>query len=84
MKACGNNAVCEGKDKMSNECAYDYERQKWVGGSEAMLVLLGQRSDELTALSGPRGAEYARFVGVTDRAGQIAWLRGEIERLGKV
>ena len=66
---------------MNNQFAYDYDAQKWVSGSEARLVLIGQRCDELTALSGPRGEEYARFVGVNNRAGQIEWLRGEITRL---
>lgn len=64
-----------------NECAFDYDAQKWVSGAEARLVLIGQRCDELTALTGPRGAQYARFVGVTDRQGQIGWLRAEIARL---
>jgi hypothetical protein len=64
-----------------NQCAYDYDAQQWVTGSEARLVLLRQRCDELTALSGPRGEEYAKFVGVKNRLGQIAWLRAEIERL---
>jgi hypothetical protein len=52
-----------------------------VTGFEARLILLRQRNEELRLLVGEDGERYARFVGVRNRAGQIAWLREEIERL---
>jgi hypothetical protein len=45
--------------------AFDYDRQIWVSGANAVLVRRKQLGDELTLLTGPRGAEYLAFAAKT-------------------
>lgn len=44
--------------------AFDYERQVWVHGTEALNLLRGQAEDRLTVLRSADGEEYARFIGM--------------------
>jgi len=62
---------------MKNLVAYDYENQRWIEGSEAILLRRNQLLDELNLLESPRGDEYARFVGV-DKATAIARIMKEL------
>ncbi len=47
---------------MSN--AYDYDRQRWVDGSEGAALLRQQARQDLELLRSAKGAEYAHWLGV--------------------
>lgn len=48
--------------------AYDYDSQQWKTGSKAAALHLAQSKETLDLLTGPRGAEYARFIGLDPSA----------------
>jgi hypothetical protein len=45
--------------------AFDYDRQLWVSGANAVAIQRKQLAAELTLLTGPRGAEYLAFAAKT-------------------
>jgi hypothetical protein len=45
--------------------AFDYDRQLWVSGANAVVIRRKQLAAELTLLTGPRGAEYLAFAAKT-------------------
>ena len=46
--------------------AYDYENQCWITDDDAATALRRrQLTEELELLTGPRGVEYAQFLGAT-------------------
>lgn len=42
--------------------AYDYERQQWVSGADAVMVRKAQLEDELKILRSESGGRYLRFI----------------------
>ena len=60
--------------------AYDYEKQQWIDGDAATDLLRQQLTETLELLTGPRGAEYARFINA-NRETLIAKTREELARL---
>ena len=42
--------------------AYDYDRQTWVTGEPARLLLIAQDEETLACLSGPDAARYLAFT----------------------
>jgi hypothetical protein len=66
--------------------AFDYQKQAWITEPEAAGKLRREQlTTELAILTGPRGAEYARFVSHNEpgisQASLIADIRAELERL---
>lgn len=51
--------------------AYDYDRQCWVQGPEALALHRRQVADTLAVLHSPKGAEFARLMG-RDRTAMLA------------
>ena len=50
----------------TKEVAYDYENQCWITDDDAATALRRrQLTKELGLLIGPRGVEYAKFIGAT-------------------
>ena len=43
--------------------AFDYEKQEWLAGDDALNLEIKQIKEELEILQGPKGAEYAQFTG---------------------
>jgi len=69
------------KTNLENELAFDYVSQEWVTGIRAVLLNKQQASDALVLLTGPKSAEYARFVGISDVESAVDALRVTLERL---
>ena len=60
--------------------AFDYDRQIWVDGPEAVRLRTKQVKAELDLLTGAKGVEYARFTRV-NRGEAILALSAELARL---
>ncbi len=62
---------------------YDYDTQQWVSGAAAISLRRSQLEQSLAAFTGPRGAEYARFNGLTkiEAANAVAQIRDELSNL---
>jgi hypothetical protein len=66
--------------------AYDYDKQQWVEGSEAVAVRIKQVEEQLAALNGPRAKEFVKFAcndytvcGAIERCrGELAELKGQV------
>lgn len=43
--------------------AFDYDKQQWVRGDDALQLLRKQCRETLDLLQGAKGEEYARFMG---------------------
>ena len=61
--------------------AYNYDTQEWLDGDEGRDALEAQLAEELTLLQGPRGNEYARFLGYVNNTPAIARV---LARLGEI
>lgn len=68
--------------------AFDYDRQRWVTGERARVMLVAQLSETLGVLESPRGADYLAF---TRKAGDpaqtvaeaVAAIRAQLTELSK-
>ncbi len=60
--------------------AYDYDRQHWLKGTAAEELRDKQILEELEVLRGPRGEEFARFIGC-NRTSSIKLLELEQKAL---
>ncbi len=61
--------------------AFDYMNQKWVYEGDAQRVRIAQIEEELSLLEGPRGNEYAKFIGLAGPVIAIAQLKVELAGL---
>jgi len=61
--------------------AFDYDRQCWVNGAEAVELRRRQIRETLELLEGPQGEDFARFER-GNREQMIEGLRRELETLG--
>lgn len=59
----GNGATLEDKAMAT---AYDYNRQQWVTGSEAAVLLRKQYEEERDILTGPDAQNYLNMIGSQD------------------
>ena len=60
--------------------AYNYDTQQWLSGAEAESERERQNREDRALLERPRGADYARFMGLTDhnKAMLIVRLKAEL------
>lgn len=61
--------------------AYDYDKQEWVSGSAAKVMRHKQLLTHYDAMTGPDALNYCRFVGIKDRAAEIAKVQLELAAL---
>jgi hypothetical protein len=80
IKDGDNTAAVSALREYPTATAYDYDKQCWVTGAEAVRVRLGQVRCELEILRGPSGAEYAQFAG-GDRAEMLGRFEAELAEL---
>lgn len=57
---------------------YDYENQRWETGKRGSLLHQEQIKEMLDTLKGPKGDEFARFMGIADKVGMIARLEADL------
>lgn len=57
---------------------YDYDKQRWETGTRGDLLHREQIQEMLDTLKGTRGDEFARFMGIADKAGMIARLEADL------
>jgi hypothetical protein len=62
--------------------AFDYDKQVWVQGEPARTLRIRQLTDEIQLLTGPRAAEYVRFMRLTITPDEAAaTLKRELDGL---
>lgn len=61
--------------------AYDYAKQQWVDGPEAVALRQRQLTEELTLLRGPIGPAYASFVGIESIPAAVASLEQQLKEV---
>lgn len=67
---------------MNKQVAFDYDKQVWIEGAQAVQVRADQIKESLEILRGPRAQDYLAFVGIKDTPAQaIAKLEGELAKL---
>ncbi len=64
--------------------AFNYHTQEWNSGEEARCLRIQQLRETYTLLSGPRGEEFARFLGIKDKADDMRKILAELEILGNL
>lgn len=57
---------------------YDYDKQRWETGTRGELLRKEQIREMLDTLKGPKGDEFARFMGIADKVGMIARLEADL------
>lgn len=62
---------------------YDYAKQSWITGADAVTMRIKQLNEDLELFEGSRGAEYAKFVNVNLKQA-VKNIVAELEELGNL
>ncbi len=61
--------------------AYDYDKQTWITGADAVTMRIKQLNDDLDLFESDKGEDYARFLKV-NQVEAIKGICAELEELG--